>query len=80
MEDQLKLELKQSDAEQLTTILTEVIAAVDQACERMSQDQADIVRLRAETDEILRRDWRGGINVETILGPFSARPVSLGSY
>jgi hypothetical protein len=80
MEDQLKLELNKTEAEQLATIIAEVIAAIDQAGERMAKEQEEIARLRTETDEILRRDWRGGINVEAILGSFSASPVPHGNY
>jgi predicted aminopeptidase len=72
MEDTIKFEMTKSEAEQLSAILTEVIEAMDQAQARMAKDQEEIDRLRAETREILQRDWRGGVNVEAILGPVSS--------
>ena len=71
MEDTIKFEMTKSEAEQLSAILTEVIEAMDQANERMAKDQEEIDRLLEETREILQRDWRGGVNVEAILGPVS---------
>ena len=71
MEDTIKFEMTQSEAEQLSAILDEVLAAMDRAQERMAKDQQEIDRLRAETRAIIERDWRGGVNVEEILGSVS---------
>ncbi len=71
MEDSVKFELTKSEAEQLSAMLKEVIAAVDESLKRMAKDQEEIDRHRAVVREVLQRDWRGGINVEAILGPVS---------
>ena len=71
MEDSVKFELSKSEAEQLSAMLTEVITAVDESVKRMARDQEEIDQHRAKVREVLQSDWRGGRNVEAILGPVS---------
>lgn len=71
MAESIKFEMTQSEAEQLSAIMDQVIAEIDLSQERMAKDQREIDRLRAKTHEILARDWRGGVNVEAILGVVS---------
>jgi len=71
MEDSAKFELTKSEAEQLSAMLNDVITAIDESLKRMAKDQEEIDQHRAAVREVLQRDWRGGINVEAILGPVS---------
>ncbi|MGH9834400.1 MAG: hypothetical protein ACREBD_28350 [Blastocatellia bacterium] len=69
MEETIKLELTKSEAQQLSEMLEEVLDALQKAIERMAKEQEEIDQLRAETREVLQRDWRGGVDVEAILRP-----------
>jgi len=71
MAESIKFDITQSEAEQLSAMMDQVITEIDQAQDRMAKDQQEIDRLRAKTQEILVRDWRGGVNVEAILGVVS---------
>ena len=76
MEDTIKFEMTQSEAAQLSAMMAEVIAAIDQATERMAKDQQEIDQLRAETQEILQRDWKGGVNVEKLFNSVPPIPTA----
>ena len=69
MEETIKLELTKSEAQQLSEMLEEVLDALQKAVERMAKEQEEIDQLRAETREVIQRDWRGGVDVEAILRP-----------
>lgn len=71
MEETIKFELTKSEAEQLSALLAEVLSAMQQAEERMAKDQEEIDQLRGEVRAIIQHDWRGGVDVETILRPIS---------
>ncbi|MGH9847798.1 MAG: hypothetical protein ACREEM_54620, partial [Blastocatellia bacterium] len=71
MDETIKFELTKSEAEQLSAMLDDVIAAVDESLKRMAKGQEEISRYNAKMHERLNRDWRGGVNVETILRPVS---------
>jgi hypothetical protein len=69
MEETIKLELTKSEAQQLSEMLEEVLDALQKAIERMAKEQEEIDQLRAETREVIQRDWKGGVDVEAILRP-----------
>lgn len=80
MAEVVKFEMTKSEAEQLSAMMEQVIAEIDRAQERMAKDQQEIDRLRADTQKLLARDWRGGVNVEAILGSVSPRFDLVGNH
>jgi len=58
MEDLIKLELTESEAQSLRELIAECVQRMKQAQETMARDQAEIERLQAETREILEREWK----------------------
>ncbi|MBA3321384.1 MAG: hypothetical protein H0T45_08030 [Pyrinomonadaceae bacterium] len=49
MEETIKLELTKAEAEQLSALIEEMIAAMRQANEEMARDQVEIEQLKART-------------------------------
>lgn len=66
MEEDFKFELTQSEAEQVSAIIEDVIAAVDESLAQMAKDQEEIDRYNANMRERLNRDWRGGVNIAIV--------------
>ncbi len=49
MEETIKLELTKAEAEQLSALMEEMLAAMRKANEEMARDQVEIERLKAQT-------------------------------
>jgi nitrogen-specific signal transduction histidine kinase len=58
MAEIVKLEMTKAEAETLCALIADGIERMKAAQERMEQDQAEIMQLRAEIRAILERDWQ----------------------
>ena len=67
MAETMKLELTQPETEQLKVLLEEANAVLHKSQQQMAQEQSEIEQLKAETREILGREWGPRANVEAIL-------------
>ena len=66
MEQTANIELTREEAEQLSALIEECLAAMRKAHEEMAKDQAEIEQLQAETRAIIAR-MRERQHVETTL-------------
>jgi geranylgeranyl pyrophosphate synthase len=73
-EEVISLTMTRPEYEQMSALLEEVVEKMRESNERMAKDEEETARLRAETQEILRRDWKGGVNVEELFKSFPPVP------
>lgn len=58
MQETIKLELSEHDAQSLRELIAECVRKMKQAHEAMARDDAEIAEMQAETQEILAREWK----------------------
>jgi hypothetical protein len=58
MEEIIKLDLNEREAQGLRELIAECVQKMRQAHEAMMRDQEEIARMQAETREILAREWK----------------------
>jgi len=55
---ELNWEMTKDEAAQLSAIIEECLKAMRKANEQIARDEEEFNRLRAETEEIIRREWQ----------------------
>jgi len=58
MEETIKLDLTEREAQGLRELIAECVQKMRQTHEAMMRDQEEIARMQAETREILAREWK----------------------
>jgi hypothetical protein len=58
MEETIKLDLTEHEAESLRELIAECVQKMEHAHEAMKQDGIEIAQMQAETREILAREWK----------------------
>ena len=58
MEETIKLDLTEREAESLRELIAECVQKMEHAHEVMKQDGIEIAQMQAETREILAREWK----------------------
>jgi hypothetical protein len=58
MEETIKLDLTEREAESLRELIAECVQKMEHAHETMKQDGIEIAQMQAETREILAREWK----------------------
>jgi hypothetical protein len=58
MQEMIKLELTEHEAQSLRELIAESVQKMQQAHEAMALDAAELAEMQAETREILAREWK----------------------